>query len=853
MHHRIVLLLAVVTLVVAGVLANFAGATNDISNAQLSHSVHLPLVSSQSVAPPTAGQRWSDPATWGGNVPQAGAAVTIPAGKTVILDISPPALKSLQIDGSLIFADVDLRLSAEWIMVHGRLQVGSAQTPFRSRATIMLTGNDQSQSIMGMGGKVLGVMNGTLDLYGTPRIATWTRLAATAAVGSSSLTLEQAVDWKPGDEIVIASTDHVQSSGPRSEQRVIKAVNGKTIELDVPLAYGHWSADEFGVPQRAEVGLLTRNIVVRGDDSSATSRFGAHLMVMGNAAAHIDWVDFRLMGQFGKMGRYPIHFHQMGDKGVNSFVKHSTIRQAFNRCITIHGTNNLLVEGNVTYDTLGHCFYFEEGSEIGNTLKNNLALVVKAMKPELVPHDERPSAYWLNNPDNTVVGNVSVEAHGGFMIAPSNRPIPFGRTGQDLSWMDAIKPKRTPMREFRGNVAHSGVWGITTDRGMASTGCAHEAPRNECPKDHVAALLDFHHGTDWVPTQVAELHDMVLYKHREYGANFRGGSQRLINPRIADNTLGITTAGGPEGRGNGVVGGVIVGETSNNGTKVNTYTGARHYDGRALYRDIRFRNFSGGTNAALGFTTFNLSPDVYTEQLTFDAGVRRMYIDEVSLQSRNGLEDTIARIFDKDGSLTGKPEHWVVDDNPILHNSACEPKPDWKAYVCPHTYIGMAVWFDKPYPAAPIRINRDDGVSMQMGIGRETIGDHFDMQLLANKAGTAPLHTYTVNYGGTSKPAKLTLGAWNLPFADNGFLPPGAEGSSVVIGVPFPEGSLYASRHNRSMTAVNSLAELKASPLGDVYYREGSLVYVKVVLDRVKGGTWFDGTFIKLCSTQDCK
>src|SRR5262245_54090667 len=42
-------------------------------------------------APPVA--RWSDGSTWpGGAVPAPGAAVVIPSGKTVLLDVSPPGL-----------------------------------------------------------------------------------------------------------------------------------------------------------------------------------------------------------------------------------------------------------------------------------------------------------------------------------------------------------------------------------------------------------------------------------------------------------------------------------------------------------------------------------------------------------------------------------------------------------------------------------------------------------------------------------------------------------------------------------------------------------------------------------------
>ena len=56
---------------------------------------------------PSAGKemRWSDPATWPDRkVPGKGDAVTIAKDKAVVLDVSPPALRSLTIDGKLSFA-----------------------------------------------------------------------------------------------------------------------------------------------------------------------------------------------------------------------------------------------------------------------------------------------------------------------------------------------------------------------------------------------------------------------------------------------------------------------------------------------------------------------------------------------------------------------------------------------------------------------------------------------------------------------------------------------------------------------------------------------------------------------------
>src|SRR6187399_1722577 len=76
--------------------------------------------------------KWSDSATWPNKkVPAAGEKVEIASGKNVILDVSPPALGGLTINGTLTFADKsDLALTTEWIMVHGELAVGTETTPF---------------------------------------------------------------------------------------------------------------------------------------------------------------------------------------------------------------------------------------------------------------------------------------------------------------------------------------------------------------------------------------------------------------------------------------------------------------------------------------------------------------------------------------------------------------------------------------------------------------------------------------------------------------------------------------------------------------------------------------------------
>ncbi len=76
--------------------------------------------------------KWSDPASWPNKkVPAAGEKVEIASGKEVILDVSPPALGGVTINGKLTFADnADVELITEWVMVHGELAIGTEARPF---------------------------------------------------------------------------------------------------------------------------------------------------------------------------------------------------------------------------------------------------------------------------------------------------------------------------------------------------------------------------------------------------------------------------------------------------------------------------------------------------------------------------------------------------------------------------------------------------------------------------------------------------------------------------------------------------------------------------------------------------
>ena len=193
----------------------------------------------------------------------------------MLLDIDTPVFKILLIQGgSLIFDEKDLHLQAEHILITegGKLRIGeSTEKPFQHKATLTIHGHVRSTELPIYGAKSVSVRNGSLELYGKHIMHTWTRLSETANAGASFIKLQLAVsDWKVGDQIVIATT-----SKSLRENEVVKITGlrdgGKTLDISPALNYTHISFSQTiegrVIETRAEVGLLTRNIVIQGKKS----------------------------------------------------------------------------------------------------------------------------------------------------------------------------------------------------------------------------------------------------------------------------------------------------------------------------------------------------------------------------------------------------------------------------------------------------------------------------------------------------------------------------------------------------------------------------------------------------------
>lgn len=737
--------------------------------------------------------RWSDRKAWpGGVVPAAGAAVTIPAGRTVLLDVSPPPLASLQVDGNLVFAEQELSLTTGWIVVHGKLEIGSEERPFRSRARILLTASDAGENVMGMGTRMIGVMGGRLEIHGEPRQG-WTRLRATAAAGSATLELVDAPAWRAGDRLVVASTDYDPA---RAEEVVVASVSGRTVTLQAPLRYAHWGElQSFGgrtLDQRAEVGLLTRNITIEGEEGAEVTGFGGHIMVMSGSTAHVQGVELKRMGQGGRQGRYPMHWHMAGD-AAGSYLRNSSIWRTQNRCVTLHGTHNVSVERNVCYDHPGHGYFLEDGIETGNTLEGNLGLGtrVPAADRMLLPSDAVPSTFWITHPDNIVRGNVAAGSFGrGFWVALPEHPTGLSQAGGAAVW-----PRRVALREFSGNVAHSNRReGLHVDDGPRPDGTTEVtsyAPR-AVPGSESASVTAVFDG-------------FVGYKHAGRAVWLRGTAHRLSRAMLADNGIGATFASSESFLEDAVV----VGVSANNAVPLpgtSPVRGYEFYDGRVGARNVLFVNFRGTPTrpwSALGYqrnNAFAIHPGNSASGLRFE-NADGVFLEDPRAD-RDG--DKAAVFLDEDGSVTGTAGAYVTANSPILAGPGCSFRAGWNAYVCGGRFVRVNLRDEGGAAIAPLQLRRSDNASVTLvGSGNNP----------SSVNASVPLgYAYEARFAG-APPARPRLRVDGI-----------RAGEAVRVSFAFTGGAPIVWRdydRSRPIAAAASLAELDASA-GDRYFYDAA-------------------------------
>jgi len=581
------------------------------------------------VAPGDA-QAWSNPATWGGTVPAFGTRVTIPAGKTVLLDTNID-LAGLVIDGSLICADRDLNVRARWIMVHGLLQCGTAEQPYTKRLDIELYGNDRNESVMDMGTKFIGAMGGgIISLHGERRTS-WLMLNGTINPGAGQFQVEHNTGWRVGDIIVVTSTD---DNMHHAEVRQITWINGTQIGVNQGFNHRHFGEVQtfanarrtWKLDSRAEVALLTRNIRIRGDDASENQGFGGHMMIMEGAAGFVSGVELYRMGQTGLLARYPFHWHLTNNAAGQYFVN-SVITRSFNRCVTVHGAHNTLVQDNTCYDHLGHGYFLEDGGETGNVFDHNLGILTR-----------RPTEEQALIPSDTLDG----QAAKGY-----DTPNRVGGTSGNLSRYRGIRPVNSRFGTFSDNRVHSSK--------MAFSSCSN-------PSGPIG----------YKPSSTANYVNLTVFSGGDGAVWPCHGEQRFTNMIISD-TGHSHHAGFVAPRPVGVTDSLFVANSKlSEGGRGRQRAAFGIYDFGVDIRNSHFVNFDNAygpsylfgaresdvrfTNNPVSGLTMENSPFLYDRR-------RQWYELRPSMWG--------ALIHDEDGSFGLGPGTALVSDHPLMNDNTC--------------------------------------------------------------------------------------------------------------------------------------------------------------------------------------
>jgi hypothetical protein len=457
---------------------------------------------------------WSAPDTWeGGKVPGAGAKVQVRAGHTVTYDVSSDqVIRSIHVAGTLTFArDRDTRLDVGLIKIQPgddasedgfncdahlkepdpraprpALEVGTANEPIPAGHTALI----RLAAVAGLDKEscpAIVCCGGRLDLHGAPLSRTWVKLGATvnagrfgkrlgiAPPGDTEIKLAEPVaGWRAGDRILVTTTTSRSRVNQRqtlrpgpgiapayTEVRTIKALrDGDRLTVDRPLDYPHAGEDDY----RGEVANLSRNVVVESADP-ATAR--GHTMYHKHSAGSISYAEFRHLGKEGVLGKYPIHLHLAGDTMRGSYVLGASIWDSGNRWVTIHGTRYFIVRDCVGYQSVGHGYYLEDGSEVFNVLDRNLAVQAFAGKPlpeQFLPFDHNDGAgFWWANSHNTFTRNVAVECdrYGFRFEATPTKGFDLRRPVlQADGTTEAVDIRTLSFIRFQGNEAHDQLFGV---------------------------------------------------------------------------------------------------------------------------------------------------------------------------------------------------------------------------------------------------------------------------------------------------------------------------------------------------------------------------------------------------------
>ncbi len=278
--------------------------------------------------------------------------------------------------------------------------------------------------------------------------------------GANMLMLSSAVDWQVNDNVVISSTDYLP--GHAEQVQITEVINPTTFMISKKLPDGTVTNLQFphnasvyslskvtggqvptgwtSVDTRASVALLTRSIRIISEGDTITTLFpppppapvtpatqgywfGGHMVIrQGFQKVQIQGVEFYQMGQGGKLGHYPVHFHMARRVPSDTYLKDNSVWDSMTRWYVLHATQGVLLARNVGYASIGHGYYLEDGTETDNKLYTNIGIFARAAVTN--PQNPRNVPGILAAPDYPIIDRPP-ENGGPLQTGPSDDVVPY--------------------------------------------------------------------------------------------------------------------------------------------------------------------------------------------------------------------------------------------------------------------------------------------------------------------------------------------------------------------------------------------------------------------------------------------
>lgn len=290
----------------------------------------------------------------------------------------------------------------------------------------------------------------------------WCEAVGDLAAGATTLTCAAVpVGWNAGDELLIPDTltptlaQGAEKTVSQREATVsIKSISGGLVTLSKGLDFAHPNIrkPDGTVVLRPRVANLTRSIVIRSENAANPSvGTRGHTADVGMGATwDIRYTQFVQLGRTsneplndfvpatGKIGtnqrgRYALHHHHAGSSVGSADVGNTLIGNPTTTkwALAVHGTSDVLVEGNIAVDFPGAGFVTEDGYEVRNIFRKNIAAYILSTPPATDPATNialnRPGAegvgFWFRGVMQTIEGNEAWNNYrAGIMFFSQNQP-----------------------------------------------------------------------------------------------------------------------------------------------------------------------------------------------------------------------------------------------------------------------------------------------------------------------------------------------------------------------------------------------------------------------------------------------